>query len=502
MKRIILLLSVVFLLIGCGGEKEPEVKDTLVVAQGGDPKTLDPAMYNDVPSLTVAKQIYSTLILMDENKELIPSLAESWEKVSETEYVFNLRKGVKFHNGAELKSHDVQYSIMRMKEEPGSQAMVEAVESVEVVDEYTVKVVLSKPFSPLLYNLTHPLCSILNKGYTEEVGKEIGAKPMGTGPFVFKTWDKGSLVTLESFDDYFGGKPAFENLLFKAIPENSNRVIGLETGEIDIAYDISPVDVEAVEKDKDLQLVMIPSLSTEYMGINVESGIFKDKRVRQALNYAVNREDIVEVTVNGRGIVADTFVSPNVYGSNQELHRYGFDPEKARELLKEAGIAEGTKVKIWTNENPLRISSSQIIQANLKEIGLEASIDILEWGSYVQRTGNGEHELFILGWNAGTGDADNAIYPLFHSASKGGAGNRSFYVNERVDGLIDESRVLQGEERKEYLLDAQEAIIEDAPIVPLYYKNIIIGINKDIKNFVPKGSGHHVLEGIKFETIQ
>jgi len=495
---IFILISVAFL--GCGNETEKTVKDSVVVAQGADPKTLDPAVYNDVPSLAVAKQIYSTLVTVNKENDLVPSLATSWESISDTEWVFKLRQGVKFHNGVEMTADDVKFSIERMLEMPSSKIMVEAVEKVEKIDDYTVKIFLKNSFSPLLYNLSHPLCSILNREYTLEKGKDFGQSPLGTGPFKFEEWIQGDAVVLKAFDDYFEGRPAFTNLKFRSIPENTNRVIALETGEADIAYGIAPVDMETVEENKELALTVIPSLSTEYLGINVRNGIFKDKRVRQALNYAINKDDIIEVTLNGRGIKADTFISPNVYGSNQELHRYGFNPEKARELLKEAGIEAGTEVTIWVNENPLRVQSAQIIQANFKEVGIETSVEILEWGSYVQRTGNGEQELFIIGWNAGTGDADNALFPLFHSTSQGGAGNRSFYSSESVDKLIDESRRAQGEKRKEMLLKAQEEILGDAPLVPLFYKNIVVGVNKNLENFVPMGSGHHILKDIKLKN--
>lgn len=496
MKKMLICLIGLFVLMGCGKEKEVNTS-TLIVAQGADPKTLDPEVYNDVPSLAVAKQIYSTLVTTNEKNELIPSLAESWEQLTETEWVFYLRKGVKFHNGEEMTAEDVKFSLERMLTMPSSKMMIEAVNKVNIIDKYTIKVFMNNSFSPFLFNLTHPLCSILNKEYTLKLGKDFGQNPMGTGPFKFVNWSKGDFITLAGFKDYFEGAPSIEKVIFRSIPENTNRVIGLETGEIDIAYGIAPVDMTTVENDEDLKLIVTPSLSTEYVGINVEKEPFTDKRVREAIGYAINKKDIVDVTLYGKGIVADTFVSPNVYGSNQDIHNYNFNPEKAKKLLKEAGIAQGTKINIWVNENPLRTQSAQIIQANLKEIGIDARIEILEWGTYIQKTGNGEHQLMIIGWNAGTGDADNALYPLFHSASKGGAGNRSFYANKKVDDLIEASRIKTGEERKNLLMDAQTVIMEDAPVIPLFYKNNIVGINKTIKNFVVKGSGHHILKDIK-----
>jgi peptide/nickel transport system substrate-binding protein len=238
------ILSLMFMLVfvGCGEEKDWANKDTLVVAQGADAKSLDPHASNDQPSSRVSAQIYDGLVGVDENMEIVPALAETWEHPNDTETIFHLRKGVKFHNGEELKASDVKFTIDRMLNSPTVNHIIEAVDRVEIIDDYTVKIVTKEPFGPLLHHLAHTASSILSEKAVTEAGKDYGQSPVGTGPYAFVKWDSGDKIQLKANPDYYLGAPKVENVIFRNITEGTNRAIGLETEEVDIAYDIEPID--------------------------------------------------------------------------------------------------------------------------------------------------------------------------------------------------------------------------------------------------------------------
>ncbi len=509
-KKLTVILSMMLVLAlaltGCGGNEAEaagsasEVKDTIIIAQGADAKSLDPHATNDQPSSRVSKQIYSRLVEMNEAMEIVPGLAESWSYVNDTTLEFKLREGVKFHNGEELKATDVKFTLDRMMDSKKVAHIIEAVTGVEVIDDYTVQVMTEEPFGPLLSHLTHTAASILNEKAVTESGDDYGQNPVGTGPYKFVDWAAGDRITLESFAEYFEGEAAIKNVVFRNITEGTNRTIGLETGEVDVAYDIEPIDKNRVADHDNLQLVEAPSLSYNYIGINTTKGPLADVKVRQAINYAIDVETIVEVVEEGAAELATTPIGPRVFGHNADVEAYGYDVEKAKALLAEAGLADGFDTTIWTNDNPVRMQIAQIVQAQLAEVGINVVIEPLEWGSYLERTAKGEHDMFILGWTTVTADADYGLYALYHSSQHGGAGNRDFYTNEEVNTLLEEGRMATDPEvREEKYGKAQEIIVSEAPDVMLYYKTQNIGAQKNVKGFKLHPAGHHSVYGVSFE---
>lgn len=466
----------------------------VTVAQGADPKSLDPHATNDQPSSRVNKQIYDTLVEQDVKMELQPGLAESWDQVDETTWEFKLRQGVKFHNGEELKASDIVFSLNREKESPNTSHIVGFIKEVEAKDDYTVVIKLEEPFAPILSHLAHTASSILNEKAVTEAGDDYVNNPVGTGPFKFVSHDAGDKVTLEAFADYYKGAPKFKTLIIKNVAENATRTIGLETGEIDIAYDIEPNDFDVVKNNDRLELIDDESLSTAYIGFNTQKEPFTDIKVRKALNHAVNVEEIIEVVLEGSGKPATGPINNKVFGYDDSLEAYNYDPEKAKALLAEAGKGEGFTTTIWTNDNAVRVKIAELVQAQLAEVGVKAEIEIVEWGAYLDRTAAGEHDMFILGWVTVTGDADYGLYALFHSSQKGSAGNRTFFENAEVDKLLDEGRKeSEPAKRLEAYKAAQEIIVEEAPEIFLYFQNQNAGIQKTIKGFELHPAGHHRL---------
>ncbi|SFI26600.1 peptide/nickel transport system substrate-binding protein [Tindallia magadiensis] len=496
---IAVLLMFVVLATGCGDEASA---NTLVVAQGADADTLDPHGTNDQPSSRVMKQIYETLVSQNEDMELTPGLAEEWEQIDELTFEFKLREGVLFHNGEELKASDVEFTLLRALDSANVGHIVGEIDpdGFEIVDDYTIRISTKEPFAPLLAHLAHTGTSILNQAAVEEFGDDYGENPVGTGPYRFDKWTRGSEIHLERFEDYHGDNAKMERITFRNIQEDGNRTIELETGEIHIAYDILPTDISRIEGNDELMLARDLNFSTVYLGFNAKKEPFDDVRVRQAINYAINVESIINTVMEGSGEVATGPIGPMVWAANDELEPYGFDVAKAQELMNEAGLEDGFSTTIWTNDNQLRQDIAVIAQSQLAEIGIEVDIQVLEWGAYLEGTANGEHDMFILGWVTVTGDPDYGLYALFHSEQFGAAGNRTFYANERVDELLDVARrSVDPDVRETAYREVQEIVRDEAPWLFLNTGEDRTGLRANVKGFRNHPAGHHPLWNVIVE---
>ena len=483
-KKIITILSLALFIFGCSskdGEKKTDAPK--VVSQGSKPKSLDPNMYNEIPALAVTEQIFNTLLRIDDNGNVVPELAESYEYASPTELIIKIKKNVKFHNGDTMTVNDVVFSLNRMLEKPASRIMIEIIDKIDILDDSTIKLTLKNSSAPLLFSLAHPLTAILNEKDTKAKNDMIATEPMGTGPYKFVSWGDGEKIEFVAFDDYFEGRPKIDKLIIRAITENSSRLAALETGEIDIAYSVAPVDTGVIEKNKNLELISAPTTSTEYMTLNTTKAPFNNKDFRVALNYALDKQSMADSVFMGKAKPATTIVNPNVFGYSSEVPGFEYNPEKAKELIKKSGVTN-PNFKLYVNDNAIRLQLAQIVQANFKEVGIDMEIETLEWGAYLQRTAQGEHTAFIGGWVSGTSDADIVLYPLLHSSSHGGAGNRAFYTNKEFDKEVEIARATSDPEvRKAHYKNAQMILQEESPLIVLLYKNENIGINKRIKGF-------------------
>ncbi|NBG87998.1 glutathione ABC transporter substrate-binding protein [Isachenkonia alkalipeptolytica] len=503
-KKIALLLALLLMVaafaIGCGDEA---ATDTLVVAQGADADSLDPHATNDQPSSRVMKQVYESLLNQNEDMELVPGLAEEWEQIDELTFEFKLREGVMFHNGEELTASDVEFTLLRALESPDVGHIVGAIDpdGFEIIDDYTIRISTVEPFAPLLAHLAHTASSILNQTAVEEHGDDYGENPVGTGPYMLEDWTRGATIELTRFEDFHGENGKMENITFRNIQEDGNRTIELETGEIDIAYDILPTDISRIEENQELELARDLNFSTVYLGFNTEKEPFDDVRVRQAINYAVNVESIIDSVMEGSGEVATGPIGPMVWGANEELEPYGHDIEKAKELMEEAGYEDGFSTTIWTNDNQLRQDIAQITQSQLEEIGIDVEIEVLEWGAYLDGTAAGDHDMFILGWVTVTGDPDYGLYALFHSEQFGSAGNRTFWGDERVDELLDEARrSAEPDVREDAYMEVQEIVRDEAPWLFLNTGEDRTGLRSNVSGFRNHPAGHHPLWDVTIEN--
>ncbi len=497
-----LLLAFTLALSGCAPKQDDTpAKDKLIVGMGADAASLDPHATNDQPSSRVARQIYDTLIVQTESLELLPGLAVSWEQVDDLTFEFKLKEGVKFHNGEVLTANDVVFTLKRALQSAFIGHIVGAIdpEGIVAVDANTVRISTKQPFAPLLTHLAHPATAILNEKAVNEGGEDYGQKPVGTGPFKFVEWVSGDSITLERNDDYHGTAPALKTVVFRILTDNTTRTIELETGGVDIAYDIQPNDVSRVDSDPNLTLLRDANLATTYIGFNVEKEPFDDVRVRQAINLAIDMEAVVNLVYRGVGAPAKGPLGPNVFGANLDLEAYNKNIEEAKALLAEAGFPNGFTTTLWTNENQQRMDIAEIVQDQLAEVGIVVTIEIVEWTKYLADTAAGEHDMFILGWTTVTADADYGLYALFHSSAKGTAGNRTFYGNDEVDRLLDLGRTTADQNaRLAAYREAQEIIRDDAPWIFTWTGENLAGTHKSVRGFVQHPAGHHRLATVSF----
>jgi peptide/nickel transport system substrate-binding protein len=494
------LLVLAALSLAFGGSA---LAQTITVGQASDPVTLDPHGQNDQPSARVRVQIYDTLVVQSEDLELVPGLAESWEQVDDTTYEFVIREGVSFHNGDPLTAADVVYSLNRLRDpETAAPAafLVDAIESVEATSDMVVRITTEFPFAPILSHLAHGATAILSERAVTEAGDDYGTTvAVGTGPFRFVNWATASQLVLERNPDWWGGEVLPERVVFRPITEGTVRAIELETGGVDIAYTLEATDANRLRggENPNVRLESVETLTTSYIGFNVQKEPFDDVRVRQAINHAIDVELIAEVVYTGQATRATSPTPQRVFGSNPNLEPFEYNPERARELLAEAGYENGFSTTLWTNDNPLRIQIAEIVQAELGELDISVDVQVLEWGAYLSDTAAGLHDMFILGWVTVTGDADYGLYSLFHSSQQGNPGNRTFFADDRVDELLDRGRTsLDEEERLAAYYEAQEIIQEEAPWVFLIFTTEDNGVRADIQGFVPHPAGHHRLYNV------
>lgn len=486
-----------------GDDGEPKI---LRVANGADPVSFDIQSTNDQATTRIAKQIYETLIVQTPDLELEPGLATEWEEVEENLYEFKLREGVTFHNGEPFTAEDVAFTLHRAVESPTIGHIVGSVDpdTIEVVDDYTIRVGTSDTFGPFITHLAHPAVAILNEKAVEEAGEDYGVTTaVGTGAFKFDEWVSGTKVVTSRYEDYWGDAPELDGIEFSTVADPSVRLIEIESDAVDIAYDISPSDLDSVEENEDLTLFNTPNLGSEYLGFNLKNDTpLQDKEVRKAIAHAVDVEAIVDTVYMGVGEQMSGPINELVFGFNESLEPYEYDVDKAKELLTDAGYPDGGfNLSLYVGDNSQeRIRVSQVLSEALAEIGVTVEVTQMEWGSYLDATAVGEADMFLLGWTTVTTDADYGLYPLFHSNSFGEAGNRSFYANDRVDELLDLGRYTTGQDEREgYYEEVQEIVHDELPWVFLQTRQNVTAVNNRVNGFEHHPTGSYDLTKVTLD---
>ncbi|MDR3331851.1 MAG: ABC transporter substrate-binding protein [Synergistaceae bacterium] len=490
MKKSVLILLVLAFITAFSGIGFA-AKDTLIVADQYDPTTMDPITQNDMPSHRAVLEIYDTLYFITEGGDVVPGLAESWEFLSDTAYKFNLRKGVKFHNGDEMKASDVKFTFDRAVSDVGAmiKTFSQNVKDVDIVDDYTVIVNLKDADYSFFASLTHNWAAIVSQRAVTEAGDTYGMNPVGTGPFKFVSWQKGDRYTLERFDDFWGEKAKVKTVVVRSVPEPTSRTIELESGGADVAYPITHNDLKRIDDNPDLTLLRKPQTSTTYMGFNMSKKPFDDVRVRRAISMALDTVGIQAASWRGVGKVPTSLVPGDIrYSIESELPVHTQDVEAAKKLLAEAGIKD-LKLELWTNERSERVNMATIIQAQLEEVGVACEIKVLEWGAFLSGMTEKTHDMYILGWVNGISDPNFSIAGLLESSS---ANNYTFTRDEKIDGLLAKGRSIPDGPDKAALYKELQLYINDiVPMVYLHNDESIAGTQKNVRDFLIRSNEYH-----------
>ncbi|WP_411503855.1 glutathione ABC transporter substrate-binding protein [Brevibacillus centrosporus] len=487
-----------------GAEASDSAQKILIIARQSDANNLDPHFISAINAASVVHhKVYEGLIQRDESMEFKPMLATEWKQVDDVTWEFRLRQDVKFHDGTPFNAEAVKTTIARVLDEKvGSPRATQfkMIKEVKAIDDYTVQFKLEYPYSPLLSILANHEGSILSPKAIEQYGKDLSKHPVGTGPFVFESWTPGQEIVLAKNENYWGEKVKVDKAVFKVVPEDTTRIAMVETGEAHIAEPLPVTEIDRVKTSPQLDLYRSEGLGTEFVGFNTKKKPFDDVRVRQAINYAIETDAIIQGVYNRVGTRANSAMSPKVLGYSDSVQGYTFDPNKAKALLKEAGYPNGFKTTIWTGDRKERINAAEVIQSQLKGIGIEVEVKVLEYGAYLDAEDNGETDMFISGWGNATGDGDYNQYNLFHSSSLGKGGNTTFYVNKEVDQLIEVGRREQDpQKRRDIYARALQIESSEAPMVPIRNLENVAAVGKNIKGFWISPSGYMMINDITIE---
>lgn len=460
-------------------------KKVLTYGAAAEPAGLSPIMTNDSASSSVMGQIYETLFRRNpDTNEIEPLLAASYETPDDRTWIIKVRQGIKFHDGTDFNAEAVKFTIERILDpEVGSPraSLFASVESVEVVDEYTVKITTKYPDGQFLTTLTHDNSAIVSP--KAELTGDLMRNPVGTGPFKFKSMVSGDSITLVRNENYWRAPAKLDEIVFMVIPEAATRVAMLETGEVDFIDNIPPEHLPRLQFNPDIVVEKRPGTPIRYLGFNFDKKPFDNPLVRQAIAHAVNTDAIVS-TMDGLGVKSAGIIGPLVFGYKPEIEKaaYPYNPAKGKELLAKAGYPNGLKLELWTtNASEQYQRDAQIIQAQLKQIGIDVEIKVLDWAAYLAATQSGEPQMFILGWANLTQDGSAMVFPNFHSANAGSS-NRSFYRNPEVDAMIDRSmQTTDQSKRLEILHEINEYLVKEAVVIPLWHQVNVIAMRSNVQ---------------------
>jgi peptide/nickel transport system substrate-binding protein len=477
--KIALLLSLA-VLAPIAGAQTP--KDVLVVGQVAEPKSLDPQTVTAVNDFRILINLYDGLVRYKEGTlQVEPALATSW-KISDDGkvYTFTLRKGVKFHDGTAFNAQAVKFNFDRMLDDKHPQHntgpfplafFFKSIVETRVIDDYTVQFKLDKPYAPLLSNLAYPTGLMVSPTAVKKYGKDFGRHPVGTGPFKFARWESNRLVMAEKNPNYWEGAPKLNAVVFRPITDANTRVTEMLSGGLDLMVEVPPDNVAMFKKDKGYRMYEQAGPHLWFLILNMKEGPFKDKRVRQAVNYAINKKALVDNVLQGTATVA-TGPTPSAFAwaYNDKLKPYPYDPKKARQLIKQAG-ADGAQLTFYVTEggsgmlNPIAMGTA--IQADLAKVGLKVKIETYEWNTFLGKVNpglQGKADMAEMAWM--TNDPDTLPYLALRTAAwpdKGGF-NSGYYSNKKVDKLLAQARASTDQAKRATLYKQMQKIVyDDAP---------------------------------------
>lgn len=464
----------------------------IVYRLNANPSTLDPALIVDVPGGSIASKLFNGLVRLDDKLQVVPDIAESWTVSPDgLTYTFRLRKGVNFSNGRPVTAGDFEYSFMRVLDPKtrspntwvldriaGAGDFMDGktgnLEGLRVRDGQTLEVRLRQPFRPFLQLLTMTAAYVVPREEVRRWGQDFASHPAGTGPFVLSRWLQNRELVLERRNDYFSGSARIKGIVYRVIPEDLTAVAEFELGNLD-AIAMPAAELAKYRHDREWMNLFdkVTAINTYYLGMNCSRPPFDRKEVRQAIHHAIDRKRLLETFYERRGRLAGGPV-PDLLRKWKMPEPYVYAPAKARAMLKDAGLS-GKTVLFYVTADQEVVDMAEFIQAYLKDAGLRVGIRQLEWSAFKEAVNRGEADLFWLSWWADYPDPENFLFPLFHSANLGPAGNRTRYVNKEVDRLIERGQAARDEEEaNRFYGEAERLIVQDAPWVFFWHKTDFI----------------------------
>ncbi|WP_377509764.1 ABC transporter substrate-binding protein [Octadecabacter sp. R77987] len=502
---------------------------TLVYCSEGSPEGFDPALYTAGTTFDASSHpIYNRLTEFETGTtNVIPGLAESWEASEDgLEYTFNLRQGVKFHSNdsftptRDFNADDVIYSFerQRLDDHPYHEvsggtweyfegmSMPDLVASVEKVDDYTVKFVLTRPEAPFVANMAMDFASILSAEYADammEAGtpEMVNQAPIGTGPFSFVAYQKDAVIRYETNADYWRGAAGFDNLIFAITPDASVRYQKLQAGECHIMPYPNPADVEAMVADEGINVLEQEGLNVGYLAYNSQIAPFDDPAVRRALNMAIDKQAIIDVVFQGSGQIAKNPIPPTMWSYNEDIVDDTYDPEAARAALEAAGVTD-LSMKIWAMPvqrpyNPNARRMAELMQADFAEIGVDVEIVSYEWGEYLSRSREIDRDgAVLLGWTGDNGDPDNFLAVLLGCDGIENS-NRAQWCHQPFEDLIQAAKVETDQAERTRLYEEAQVIFKDqAPWATIAHSVVYMPVRPEVEGYIVHPLGGHIFYGV------
>jgi len=506
---------------------------TLVYCSEGSPENFNPMINTTGTTFDANRPIYNRLVeFKPGTTEVGPGLAETWDVSPDAKvFTFHLRKNAKWHTNKSFKptrgfnADDVIFSFERQWKDSnpyhkvsgggydyfGDMGMGDLLASIDKVDEYTVRFTLKEANTPFLADLAMDFASIQSKEYADTLltlGKPelIDQEPIGTGPFEFVAYQKDTTIRYKKFDGYWGPAPKLDALVFSIAKDPAVRLAKLRAGECQVAPYPTPADLPSIKADANLQVLSQPGLNIAYLAFNTQKPPFTDVRVRQALNQAIDKKAILDAVYQGAGQPAKNLIPPTLWGYNNAIEDWKYDPAAAKKLLADAGFPNGFETDLWAMPvsrpyNPDGKRIAELMQADLAKIGVKAKIVSYEWGEYRKRAQQGEHQMVELGWTGDNGDPDNFFLPLAGcAAARPGGGNVAKWCNKEFEDLVQKAATISSQAERAKLYEQAEVIMHrEAPFFLIAHSVVYLPMAKNVVGYKMSPLGTHQFEDVDLQ---
>jgi len=462
-------------------------KDSLTVALTSEPNYVSTCDHDSLVGVYMNLLTYNGLVRIDHaTLDPVLDLAESYTNDSDTQWTFKLKKGVQFHNGEEFTAQDVIATIDYAKTFPGSANYTGAIDKVEAVDPYTVKITTAKPYPNLLYDLAYHYNFMLPKSLIDS-GNDFNTNPIGTGPYVFKEWNRGDSLVFEAFPDYFDKEHAakIKNLKFVIIPEGATRTIALESGDVDFVYEVASSDISRLLDTKSVEVAQVVSVENFFLNFNNVSGPFDDLNLRNAISYAIDRKEVVASALNGYGTASYSCIPQGYWGSSTE-NAVSLDLDKAKKYLEAWGGDPSTVELSIICNNDTKVAIATVIQNNLSKIGIKVKVDTMDTAAYFEATAGLDFDSAITSWSP-----SNALTYVQRYHSRRRSGTPSAMADSGIDALVEKAETtMDKNERLSLINEIVSKVNLIQPQAPLYQVNYFRAYNAGLGGVVASATGY------------